>query len=121
MANIPENAEPGKTGSMNFRGRTVLRPESSITFKNREEIEKIIDDTIRQNKIDIILDCKHVSFLDSAALELLIQTHNELKGRGGSLKIVGLNDICREILVVTRIINTLFVYKDINEAIRNIA
>jgi len=121
MPEKPEPAEPGKTRSMNINGRTVLMPEGSITYEECLEIEKKIDDAIHQNKVNIILDCKHVSFLDSAALELLVQSHITLKGRGGTLKIVGLNDVCRDILVVTRIINALFVYKDIHEAMRNTA
>ncbi len=121
MPEIPEHIEPGKNGSANISGRTVLMPEGSITHEDCHEIEKKIDDAIQQNKVNIILDCKHVSFLDSAALELLVQIHSELKGKGGTLKIVRLNDVCRDILVVTRVINALFVYKDIHEAMRNTA
>jgi anti-anti-sigma factor len=121
MPEIPERTEPGKNGSTNISGRTVLMPEGSITHEECHKIEKEIDDAIQQNKVDIILDCKHVSFLDSAALESLVKIHNKLKDRGGILKIVRLNDICRDILIVTQIINALFVYKDIHEAMRNTA
>ena len=118
MPDIPEPAETGKTSSMNIGGRTVLMTEGSITYEECPEIEKKIDDAIQLNQVDIILDCKHVSFLDSAALELLLKMHNELRGRGGTLKVVGLNDVCRDILVVTRVMNALLVYKDLNEAMR---
>ena len=121
MPDIPEpveTAETGKTGSMKIGGRTVLMTEGSITYEECPEIEKKVDDAIQQNQVDIILDCKHVSFLDSAALELLVKIHNDLKGRGGSLKIVGLNVVCRDILVVTQIMKALLVYKDLNEAMR---
>ncbi len=58
-----------------------------------------------------------MDLLDSAALELMIDIHDTLMSQGGALKIVGLNEVCRDILLATRIINVLFVYKDINEAI----
>jgi len=118
MPEIPEPAESAKNGSTSISGRTVLMPEGSITHEECHEIEKEIGDAIQKNKVDIILDCKHVGFLDSAALELLVKIHNELKGRGGTLKLVRLNAVCRDILVVTQIINALLVYKDIHEAMR---
>jgi anti-anti-sigma regulatory factor len=45
--------------------------------------------------------------------------HKELIKRNGKLIIVGLNSICRDILVVTRLINVFFVYKNIQDALKN--
>ena len=119
MTQSPTQVEHKKIDGMNMGGRTVLTPKSQITYENCHELEEQIDDAIQRNKTDIILDCKRVGLLDSAALQLLIQTHDELKNKGGALKIVGLNDVCRDILLVTRLINVLFVYKDIHEAVTN--
>jgi anti-anti-sigma factor len=117
MPNAKEQSVSSKISSTNIGGRTILAPQSSITYENCSEIEKKIEDAIQQNKTELILDCKNIAFLDSAALELLIQTHTDLISRGGALKIIGLNDVCRDILLATRIINLLFVYKDMHEAI----
>ncbi|MGD8891938.1 MAG: STAS domain-containing protein [Desulfobacterales bacterium] len=106
-----------KISGTKLGGRVVLAPESSITYENCSEIEKRIEDAIQQNKTEIIIDFKRVEFLDSAALEMLLQAHAEFKSNGGTLKIVGLNEVCRDILLTTRIVNMLFVYEDINEAI----
>jgi anti-anti-sigma factor len=119
MSNSSENDASIKIGGTKVEGRVVLTPESSITYENCNEIEEKIDDATQRNKTEIILDFKHVDFLDSAALELLVQTHVELKSNGGALKIVGLSEICRDILLATRIINLLFVYEDMHEAILN--
>jgi anti-anti-sigma factor len=117
MSYSSEHHDPEKIGSNIVGGRIVLAPESSITYENCSEIEERIEDVIQQNKTEIILDFKHVNFLDSAALEILVKTHTELISRGGALKIIGLNEICRDILLATRIINLFFVYKDMHEAI----
>ncbi len=119
MTQYPMQVEHKKHDGKTIGGRTVLTPKSQITHENCHELEEQIDDAIQRNKTDMILDCKHVGFLDSAALQLLIQTHDELKNKGGALKIVGLNDVCRDILLATRLINVLFVYKDIHEAVTN--
>ena len=120
MSNSPEFSEHSKTGSINVGGRAILAPESSITYENCQPLKSEFDDALKENKTEIILDCKQVSLVDSTALELLLQTHAELRSKGGALKIVGLNEVCRDILLVTRLINVLFVYKDIHEAITSI-
>ena len=88
--NNSEQNEQKKIGGMNKGGRTVLSPKNSITYERCQEIKDLIDEQIGQHKTEIILDCKAVLFLDSAALELLLQTHNELREQGGALKISGL-------------------------------
>jgi len=102
---------------MNGGSRTVLAPESSITHENCHELEERIDDAVKKNKTEIILDCKNVPFLDSAALELLVKTHDEMSNKRGALKIAGLNAVCRDILMATRVINLLNIYDDIHKAI----
>ena len=98
--------------------RTVLAPKESLTYKTCEELQTTFDECINQQRADIVLDCKAVTFMDSEALELLVRMHEELRNRGSLLKIMGLNDVCRDIFVATRLIH-LHVYEDIHEAIRS--
>jgi len=73
---------------------------------------------MNQERTEIILDFKGLSFLDSAALELLVNMHEELRNRSGKLKIVGLDAVCRDILLVTRLINVFYVYENIHDAVK---
>ena len=98
--------------------RPVLAPNKSLTYENLEELEATFEECIKQQRDDIILDCKAVNYMDSEALELLVRMHEELRNRGCVLKIIGLNDVCRDIFVATRLIH-LDVYEDIHEAIRS--
>jgi len=98
--------------------RTVLAPKESLTYETCEELEATFEECLNDRKADIILDCKAVTFMDSEALELLVRMHEELRTRGSVLKIITLNDVCRDIFVATRLIH-LHVYEDIHEAIRS--
>lgn len=98
-------------------GRAALALKQSITWENCADLKNKLKEKIDAGHTEIILDLKKVDHLDSAALELLVETHDNLMQNGGALKIAGLNEVCRDILLATRIINILFVYKDINEAI----
>ncbi|MCG6917437.1 MAG: STAS domain-containing protein [Deltaproteobacteria bacterium] len=98
--------------------RTVLAPKRSLTYENREELQAIFDECVSQQRSDIILDCKAVGYMDSEALELVVRMHEELRSQGNRLKIIGLNEVCRDIFFATRLIH-LQVYEDIHEAIRS--
>jgi anti-sigma B factor antagonist len=98
--------------------RTVLAPKASLTFENCEDLETTFHECIGQQRTDIILDCKAIPFMDSEALELLVRMHEALRNRGSMLKIIGLNEVCRDIFLATRLIH-LQVYKDIHEAIKS--
>ncbi|MDF1590193.1 MAG: STAS domain-containing protein [Desulfobacterales bacterium] len=121
MENLTKRYEPGRAKSVNVSSRTVLTPERSITHENCPDIKQSILAAIEADKTEVILDCKNVGLLDSAALELLLQTHNELRSKRGALKIIGLNQVCQDILAATRLNNVILIYKDIHEAIRNIS
>ena len=99
--------------------RTILTPKQPLTHQNCQEIETLVNEAINRQKMEIIIDCKAVSFIDSAGLELLVETHKKLRTRGGILKIIALNDTCKDILVATRLISDFHVYTDIHEAIRH--
>ena len=98
--------------------RTVLAPKTSLSYENCEELQATFAECIKQQRSDVILDCKAVGYMDSEALELLVHMHEELRNQGNLLKIIGLNDVCRDIFVATRLIH-LHVYEDIHEAIRS--
>jgi hypothetical protein len=45
--------------------------------------------------------------------------HNELKQRGGALKLSHLNELCIDILKATQLINVFRIYEDMNKAIKD--
>jgi len=111
---------PSKTGTARVSSKTIIAPKESLTYQNCEELEAMFNDSMDQNKTEIILDFKAVSFLDSEGLALLVRIHEELRNRGGILKIIGIDAVCRDILNATRLINVFQVYEDIHKAIKDV-
>jgi len=111
--------DSSKFGMTKVGAHSALTPKESLTFENRNAFDAAIQKLVDEKQILIVLDCKAVAFLDSEALEELVETHDELAAQGGSLKIVGLNTVCRDILIVTRLINVFNIYSDIPEAVRS--
>jgi anti-anti-sigma factor len=97
---------------------TLVTIRESLTFKTCEELETTFNQLIRQNKNKIVLDFGAVPVMDSKALEMLLTMHESLINSGGILKIFGLNGVCRDIMVTTRLINLFNIYWDLKEALR---
>jgi len=114
---IIEMSSP-RYGSGKGSTRTIIPLKAALTHQNCAGLAAAYADAAANNKTEIILDCQGLTFLDSEAMELLIRMHEELKEKSGALKLIGLNDVCRDILIATRLMNILNVYKDIHGAIR---
>jgi anti-anti-sigma factor len=97
---------------------TVLTPRGALTFQNCEELENLFKDLTDKGEDHLIIDCKEVSLMDSKTLEILLQMHTMLSGMNGVLKLSGMNDVCWDIMIVTRLINILHVFKDFHGAIK---
>jgi anti-anti-sigma factor len=110
----PSGIDTGNLGT-----RAVLAPKEALTFQNCKALAAKFQEFMNQGKTEIILDCKAVSFIDSAALELLIKIHDDLKARGGVLKLIELDEVCADILLATRLINVFFVYENIHQAVKS--
>jgi anti-anti-sigma factor len=107
-----------KIGSTIIGANVVLALKEALTYKNCEELEKVFNKLVSQNKYRIICDMKAVAFLDSMALQLLLDMHDTLKSKGGSLKLFGLNSACHDTLLATRLINVFHTYPDLQNVLR---
>lgn len=117
MAINADTKQSASVGATKLAGRTVLTPEGAISLNSCTTLQARLDAALSQNKSEVILDCKKVTYFDSAALSLLLLYHEKMREAGGTLKLTTLNEVCRDILVATRLINTLFVFEDVHKAV----
>lgn len=109
--------KPSKITITKVGDKTVLAPKEPLTHQSCSTLEESFKECSAENKVQIILDCKSVAVFDSAGLELLVRMNNELRTSGGQLVLVGLNDLCHDILRATRLVNELQIYKNIQESV----
>ena len=114
MATKVIDINSSKTGGIQGGSRTILPLKNAVTHQNCAELETAFQECVDNNKTEIILDCRALTFLDSEALELLIRMHEDADSHGCELKL----KVCSDILVATRLMNILNVYKDIHGAIK---
>ena len=68
--------------------------------------------------IDIVLNMEMVNFIDSEALECLLDLQDRLAERFGQIKLVKIDESVRTILEITRLANTFDTYDDVNNAVK---
>lgn len=69
----------------------------------------------------IVFDLDAAETLDSVGLEMLLSTHELLRGREGALKLVSSNPVNRKILEVTRLDHDFEVYDSVLDAVKSFA
>ena len=119
MAEPTTASKTAKIGLAKIGGYHVLAPKSALVRERCDELDSFLNGLARRRPNSVILDFKAVPLMDSQALELLLRWHAELKNRGCLLKIAALNDVCRDILLATRLIGVFHVYPDLQTAVRN--
>ncbi len=62
-----------------------------------------LDAAVTDEICKIELDLAHVTFIDSAALQVFVSMHDEMSGRGGGLIITDTSPLVARILKVTRL------------------
>lgn len=96
-----------------------LTPDGALVAEALPAFRQAVDETQENGGANIVLDMKHVPFIDSDGLEYLWDLSTDLGGKGGSLRIACVNETCKDILRITRVDQTIPVYDDLETAGRS--
>ena len=68
--------------------------------------------------IDIVLNMEEVPFIDSVALESLLELQDKLAERFGQVKLAKIDENIRKILEITRLDSSFEIFTDISDAVK---
>ena len=93
--------------------------KGELTEDSLAAFQKAVDHHLADAEvIDVVLNMDEVSFMDSAALECLLDLQDTLTERFGQVKLAHVDETIRKILEITRLDATFETYKDIAEAVQ---
>jgi anti-sigma B factor antagonist len=97
----------------------VVTVTGEITLKKSRStmLHDKVRSLVEQGHRKVVVDVAGVSFVDSAGLGELVQTHSMIRNHGGALKLSGPTSRLRELLVLTRLTTLLGVYDDEEKAL----
>ncbi len=108
------NIKRTKTGTVTF-----ITPEFPIIEESLDPLNHKIKECLERNEIRLVINLSQVPFIDSKGLEALLDYHNKIRKRGGTIKIANPNPLCNEILNITNMTTYFEIYFDLEKAGRS--
>jgi anti-anti-sigma factor len=103
-----------------FQGAVdVISGGERLSGEHVAELASVLDARLEHGQPLIVLDFQGVALIDSAGLELLLDTQEKCQRMGGALKLAGLNALCREVLKVTGVGARIEIFRDSRGAVRS--
>jgi anti-anti-sigma factor len=91
---------------------TFLRPDGAITQQDSAVFRTRVVQVARKSMGRCVVDASAVPFMDSTALEGLLDATEELGSAGRVLKLCGLSETVRECLELTGLAGRFDIYAD---------
>ena len=99
----------------------LLDLKGELTQDVIDDLRKAVDRQLEsEDVIDVLLNLEKVPFVDSAALEYLLDLQDRLAQRLGQVKLVRPDENVRKILEMTRLLTAFEVFDDVAEAVKAI-
>jgi len=110
-----------KIESQNYGDVMVLRLQGDFTGETLKSLEDEMSNALAAKVSGIVLDMHKVVFMDSLALEFLIDLSEECRENMRQLKIAGLDENCTKILELTGLLAQFDTYAELPEAVKSFA
>ena len=100
----------------------ILNIKGELTEDSLSAFMQAVDHQLDNGKdiIDLVLNMENVPFIDSAAMEFLLELQDRLMERLGQVKLANCDENVRKILEITRLESTFEICEDITEAVKAI-
>jgi len=98
---------------------TVLTPHGPLTTEEVAAFRQAVDLAVAQKSGRVVLDLRHVPYLDSAGIEALLALFATPRAPGARPRLARLTDTCREALDLTDALTRLDLFDTVENAIRS--
>lgn len=83
------------------------------------ELAEVLDSCLERGQPQVVLDLNTVALIDSAGLELLLDTQEKYQRLGGALKLANSGALCSEVFKVTGVGTRFERFGDTRSAVRS--
>lgn len=97
----------------------VLQLQGDFTGETLKSLETETSNTFAAKVSGIVLDMSKVVFMDSLALEYLVDLSDKCRENTRQLKIAGLDETCTKILELTRLLPQFDTYTELTDAVKS--
>lgn len=109
-----------KYSYQNFGRVVVFTLSGDFTIDDADQMHRSALERIEAGTRDVVVDCEHLEYLDSAALETLLRVREHTAEKGGSVRLVRVDDTVRKILEMTRLDGMFQSAESVEDAVRSL-
>jgi anti-anti-sigma factor len=100
----------------------VLGLQGEFTHEAVKPFEDAVSSLLAESEITgVVLDVSKVVLFDSATLESVLDLNERCRDRLRQLKLAGLDETCRKIFEITRLLGQFDTYDELAEAVKSFA
>ena len=108
-----------KIESQKYNDVVVLQLQGEFTAETLKTLETETSNAFASRVSGIVLDMSKVVFMDSQALEYLVDLCEKCRENTRQFKIAGLDETCAKILELTRLLPQFDTYTELTEAVKS--
>lgn len=97
----------------------VCAPLEALVDDGASEFGNALKACLKGANPRVVVDMSEVGYMDSAALEVLLDTADELANRSAEFKLAGVTPTCREIVELTGLSDRFQFFEDVDVAVRS--
>lgn len=97
----------------------VVAPKGAMVAQDAEAVFGKVREFTRSTSPRIVLSLRDVPYMDSAALERLLDACDELGAQAPNLRLAALPATCREILELTGLSGRFRFFEDVQSAVKS--
>jgi anti-anti-sigma factor len=99
----------------------VVQLQGEFTGEVIKSFEDAVSGAFATRISGLVLDMSKVVQLDSRAMEQLLTLNEQCRDRMRQLKLAGLDETCKKILEITRLLPQFDAYSELTEAVKSFA
>lgn len=99
----------------------VITGTDPLNVEFVDAVRGIVGRCVQTGQPRIVFDMRNIPFIDSAGLELLLESRDQCLQRGGVMHLAGANALCGDILHITGVEAQFEVFDDVMPAVGSFA
>ena len=97
----------------------ILTPIGALVDDDAESFSRLVQERVKVPNPRVVISLQEVPYLDSGALEGLLNATDELADRALSLKLANVPQTCREIFELTGLAAHFRFFNDVQDAVKS--
>lgn len=98
-------------------GVQIIQVDNLLNPLDNQEIIQAVEEKIKAQSIEFVVDLSNMDFMDSNGLTFLISILTRSRNAGGDVAIANLSDNIKKILLLTRLNSAFSIHESVEEAL----